>query len=240
MSRRPNKTKNRNKKRFIGLDNRSGDLIKVNPITPSQQDVFEDFYYGKHLFLHGVAGTGKTFISLYLALKELMSNKSCYREIQIIRSVVPTRDMGFLPGNEKQKIESYESPYKSIVNELLQCGTAYETLRRNNLINFSSTSFIRGRTFYDSIILVDECQNMNFHELDSVITRIGDNCLLVFCGDFRQTDFKWNDEKRGILDFMKIIKSMDQFSFIEFGKEDIVRSPLVKSYIVSKLELGIA
>ena len=240
MSRRPNKTKNRNKKRFIGLDNRSGDLIKVNPITPSQQDVFEDFYYGKHLFLHGVAGTGKTFISLYLALKELMTNKSCYREIQIIRSVVPTRDMGFLPGNEKQKIESYESPYKSIVNELLQCGTAYETLRRNNLINFSSTSFIRGRTFYDSIILVDECQNMNFHELDSVITRIGDNCLLVFCGDFRQTDFKWNDEKRGILDFMKIIKSMDQFSFIEFGKEDIVRSPLVKSYIVSKLELGIA
>jgi len=240
VSRRPNKTKNRNKKRFIGLDNRSGDLIKVNPITPSQQDVFEDFYYGKHLFLHGVAGTGKTFISLYLALKELMTNKSCYREIQIIRSVVPTRDMGFLPGNEKQKIESYESPYKSIVNELLQCGTAYETLRRNNLINFSSTSFIRGRTFYDSIILVDECQNMNFHELDSVITRIGDNCLLVFCGDFRQTDFKWNDEKRGILDFMKIIKSMDQFSFIEFGKEDIVRSPLVKSYIVSKLELGIA
>ena len=132
------------------------------------------------------------------------------------------------------------SIYKNIVNELLQCGTAYETLRRNNLINFSSTSFIRGRTFYDSIILVDECQNMNFHELDSVITRIGDNCLLVFCGDFRQTDFKWNDEKRGILDFMKIIKSMDQFSFIEFGKEDIVRSPLVKSYIVSKLELGIA
>lgn len=237
MSRRSRKAKS---KRFIGLDNRSTDLKKVLPITPSQEEVFDSFNDGQHLFLHGVAGTGKTFISLYLALKELLTSRSMYREIQIIRSVVPTRDMGFLPGTEKQKIESYETPYKFIVNELLEYGTAYETLRKTNLINFSSTSFIRGRTFYDSIIIVDECQNMNFHELDSVITRIGENCLIIFCGDFRQSDFKWNDEKNGIINFMKIISNMHQFSFIEFGKEDIVRSPLVKSYIVNKLELGIA
>ncbi len=240
MSKRSKKSKINRNKRFIGLDNRSSDLKRIYPATPSQQEVFNAFEDGHHLFLHGVAGTGKTFVSLYLALRELMSSRSMYREIQIIRSVVPTRDMGFLPGTEKQKIESYEAPYKTIVNELLECGTAYESLRKNNLINFTSTSFIRGQTFYDSIIIVDECQNMNFHELDSVITRMGENCLILFCGDFRQSDFRWKDEKDGVLDFMKIIKNMPQFAFIEFGQDDIVRSALVKDYIINKLELGIA
>ena len=239
MSRKSKRLKRSNRK-FIGIDNRSTYIKEILPITESQEDVFDSFRDGNHLFLHGVAGTGKTFISLYLALKELTISKSMYREIQIIRSVVPTRDMGFLPGSEKQKIEAYEAPYKSITNELMECGTAYDNLRKNNLINFSSTSFIRGRTFYDSILVVDECQNMNFHELDSVITRCGDNCLLIFCGDFRQSDFKIKDEKNGILEFMKIIKNMQDFSFIEFGKEDIVRSALVKDYIINKLELGIA
>jgi phosphate starvation-inducible PhoH-like protein len=237
---RKSKRLKRSNTRFIGIDNRSTDLKEVSPITAAQQEVFDSFYDGNHVFLHGVAGTGKTFISLYLALRELTMPKSMYREIQIIRSVVPTRDMGFLPGSEKQKIEAYEVPYKSITNELMECGTAYDNLRKNNLINFSSTSFIRGRTFYDSILIVDECQNMNFHELDSVITRCGDNCLLMFCGDFRQSDFKWKDERDGILEFMKIIKKMRDFSFIEFGTEDIVRSGLVKDYIINKLELGFA
>ena len=237
MSRKSKRLK-RSNTRFIGIDNRSTDLKEVLPITAAQQEVFDSFDDGDHVFLHGVAGTGKTFISLYLALRELTVPKSQYREIQIIRSVVPTRDMGFLPGSEKQKIEAYEVPYKSITNELMECGTAYDNLRKNNLINFSSTSFIRGRTFYDSILIVDECQNMNFHELDSVITRCGDNCLLMFCGDFRQSDFKWKDERDGILEFMKIIKKMQDFSFIEFGTEDIVRSGLVKDYIINKLELG--
>lgn len=239
MSRRSKKNRSSNN-RLIGLDSRSTDLKKIFPMTPAQDKVFSSFEQGNHLFLHGVAGTGKTFVSLYLALNELLSKRSMYREIQIIRSVVPTRDMGFLPGTEKQKTESYEAPYKTIVNELFQCGTAYESLRKPNLINFSSTSFIRGQTFYDSIIIVDECQNMNFHELDSVITRIGDNCLIIFCGDFRQSDFRWEDEKNGIKEFMKIIRKMSQFSFIEFGQEDIVRSALVKDYIINKLELGIA
>lgn len=233
------KAKNNNNTRLIGIDNRNKTLKEISPMTPTQSEVFDAFADGDHLFLHGVAGTGKTFISLYLALEEIMHPDSTFREIQIIRSVVPTRDVGFLPGSEKQKIEVFEAPYKTIVNELFKSGTAYETLRKSNLINFNSTSFIRGRTFYDSIIIVDECQNMNFHELDSVITRLGENCLLLFCGDFRQSDFKANDEKNGIKNFMKIIKNMKQFSFIEFTESDIVRSALVKSYIINKLELGI-
>lgn len=238
MSRKARKTKSNSNSRLIGIDART-QLKKITPITPAQEEVF-DAFYEDHLFLHGVAGTGKTYISLYLALDELMDKSSGYREIQIIRSVVPTRDMGFLPGSEKQKMQSYETPYKTIVNELFECGNAYESLRKTSLINFNSTSYIRGTTFYDSIIIVDECQNMNFHELDSVITRIGDNCKIIFCGDFRQSDFRWKSEKDGILDFIKIIKSMDRFSFIEFMQQDIVRSPLVKSYIINKLELGFA
>jgi phosphate starvation-inducible PhoH-like protein len=234
------KSKNNTNTRLIGIDSRNRNLKDILPMTPTQSEVFDAFADGDHLFLHGVAGTGKTFISLYLALEEIMHPDSTFREIQIIRSVVPTRDVGFLPGSEKQKIEVFESPYKTIVNELFRNGTAYESLRKTNLINFNSTSFIRGRTFYDSIIIVDECQNMNFHELDSVITRLGDNCLLMFCGDFRQSDFKWKDERDGILEFMKIIKKMQDFSFIEFGTEDIVRSGLVKDYIINKLELGFA
>lgn len=238
MSRKVRKAKSNNNSRLIGIDART-QLKNITPITPAQEEVF-DAFYEDHLFLHGVAGTGKTYISLYLALDELMNKSSSYRDIQIIRSVVPTRDMGFLPKLEKQKLQSYETPYRTIVNELFECGSAYESLRKTSLINFNSTSYIRGMTFYDSIIIVDECQNMNFHELDSVITRIGDNCKIIFCGDFRQSDFKWKDEKNGILDFMRIIKSMDRFSFIEFMQQDIVRSPLVKSYIINKLELGFA
>ena len=240
MGRKSKKVKNINNRRLIGIDNRNKQLKQVLPITPTQSEVFESFADGDHLFLHGVAGTGKTFISLYLALEEIMHQDSTYREVQIIRSVVPTRDMGFLPGSEKQKMEAYEAPYKGIVNELFNNGTAYETMRQTKIINFNSTSFIRGQTFYDSIVIVDECQNMNFHELDSVITRLGENCLLIFCGDFRQSDFRGNVEKNGILNFMKIIKNMNQFSFIEFSESDIVRSQLVKSYIINKLELGIA
>lgn len=240
MGRKSKKVKNNNNRRLIGIDNRNKQLKQVLPITPTQSEVFESFADGDHLFLHGVAGTGKTFISLYLALEEIMHQDSTYREVQIIRSVVPTRDMGFLPGSEKQKMEAYEAPYKGIVNELFNNGTAYETMRQTKIINFNSTSFIRGQTFYDSIVIVDECQNMNFHELDSVITRLGENCLLIFCGDFRQSDFRGNVEKNGILNFMKIIKNMNQFSFIEFSESDIVRSQLVKSYIINKLELGIA
>lgn len=238
MSRKARTAKSNSNSRLIGIDART-QLKKITPITPAQEEVF-DAFYEDHLFLHGVAGTGKTYISLYLALDELMNKSSSYRDIQIIRSVVPTRDMGFLPGSEKQKLQPYETPYRTIVNELFECGSAYESLRKISLINFNSTSYIRGMTFYDSIIIVDECQNMNFHELDSVITRIGDNCKIIFCGDFRQSDFKWKDEKNGILDFMRIIKSMDRFSFIEFMQQDIVRSPLVKSYIINKLELGFA
>jgi len=236
---KPNKKHSKRvKKQQASAQQKGINLRAIFPITDNQEKAFESFSYNKNILLHGVAGTGKTFISLYLALKDALNTRQGNQSIQIIRSVVPTRDMGFLPGNQKEKSKAYEEPYYSICNELFDRGDAYDILKRKGILEFSTTSFIRGLTFNDTTVIVDECQNMTWHELDSVITRLGENSRIVFCGDFRQSDFLWNKDKSGIHDFMKVIKTMDSFDFIEFDQDDIVRSALVKEYIISKLELG--
>jgi phosphate starvation-inducible PhoH-like protein len=212
-------------------------LRTISPLTLNQSSTFKAFEQGKHLLLHGVAGTGKTYISLYLALNEVL-NKSRYKHIVVIRSVVPSRDMGFLPGSAKEKAKVYEEPYKMICDDLFGRGDGYDILKMKRMLDFTTTSFLRGVTFNDAIIIVDECQNMIQQELDTVMTRVGNNCRIVFCGDFRQTDLAKHEERRGLLTFMNILDKMSCFEKIEFGKEDIVRSALVKSYIISKLELG--
>jgi phosphate starvation-inducible protein PhoH len=190
--------------------------------------------------LHGMAGTGKSFISLYLSLKEVIKTESIYKKVVIVRSVVPTRDMGFLPGNNKEKAKVYEAPYYAICTELFGRGDAYEILKSRGLVDFVSTSFIRGITLNDCIIVVDEIANLTLHELDSVITRVGKNCKIIFSGDFSQSDFTREQDRNGLKDFMKIIERMKSFEFIEFNENDIVRSAMVKEYILSKHRLGIA
>jgi phosphate starvation-inducible protein PhoH len=205
--------------------------------TEAQRQAFDLIQDEKNVILHGVAGTGKTFISLYLALKDLANRASSKKRVVIIRSVVPTRDMGFLPGNDKEKTKVYEAPYRAICEELFNRGDSYEILKTRRTIDFISTSFVRGTTLNDSIVIVDEVQNMTFHELDSVITRIGRNCQLILCGDFRQGDLQGR-EKSGIIDIMKILDRIRGFEHVEFFEEDIVRSGFVKSYIIEKTRLG--
>lgn len=206
-------------------------LKEIEPLTKGQLKVFES---EKNLMLHGCAGTGKTFISLYLALDDIEKNN--YSRITIIRSVVPTREMGFLPGTEAEKSKVYEQPYIGIFQELFSRGDdPYGQLKQKGLVQFVTTSHVRGVTFQDSIIIVDECQNMTLHELDSIITRIGNNCRIIFCGDFFQSDLRTS----GINSFMNILKDMEEFDFIEFGISDIVRSNLVKSYLITKYKQGL-
>ena len=206
-------------------------LKEIEPLTKSQVAVFDSY---KHLMLHGCAGTGKTFISLYLALDDLQKEE--YSRIVLVRSAVPTREMGFLPGTEDEKSKVYEAPYVSIMQELFSRGdTPYGQLKQKGVINFLTTSYIRGTTFNDSVIIVDECQNMTFHELDSIITRVGKNCRIIFCGDFFQSDLK----NSGLKDFIKIINGMYEFDFVEFGIPDIVRSDFVRSYLTEKYTKGI-
>jgi phosphate starvation-inducible protein PhoH len=209
-------------------------LKEIFPKTVNQEKIFKEFSNNKNLLIHGLPGTGKTFISLYLALKELEVNTN-YHNITIIRSVVPSRDMGFLPGSIKEKSKIYESPYIAICSELYGRGDSYDILKNKNKINFETSSFLRGITLDNTILIVDECQNMTYHELCTIVTRIGKNSKIIFCGDYRQTDLKYDDEKLGVLHFMKIISSMKKhFSVIEMEVEDIVRSGLVKEFIIRK------
>ena len=214
-------------------------LKTIEPLTQNQKLSFEAYHNGKNLMLHGIAGTGKSFVSLYLGLNQILSENSPYKKLVIVRSVVPTRDMGFLPGNSKEKAKVYEAPYYAICTELFGRSDSYEYLKSKGLVEFISTSFIRGITLNDCIIVVDEIANMTLHELDSVITRVGKNCRIIFCGDFRQSDFTREHEKNGLVDFMSIIKRLKSFTFIDFNEHDIVRSAMVKDYIIQKDKLRI-
>jgi phosphate starvation-inducible protein PhoH len=217
----------------------SFNMKNIEPLTDNQRLSFDAYQNGRNLMLHGIAGTGKSFISVYLALNEILSGNSRYKKLVIIRSVVPTRDMGFLPGSPKEKALVYEAPYYNICSELFGRGDAYDVLKNKKTIEFISTSFIRGITLNDCIIVVDEIANMTLHELDSIITRVGRNCRIIFSGDFRQSDFIKDNDKAGLLNFIKIIERMKSFTFIDFQECDIVRSGLVREYIITKDRLNI-
>ena len=223
----------------------SGYLTPVKPLTPSQEKVYDAFSKQKNLFLYGAAGTGKTFIAVYLALQEILDEKSSYDKLYIVRSLVPTREIGFLPGDHEDKAELYQIPYQNMVRYMFKMpddasfDMLYSNLKAQETISFWSTSFLRGTTLDNAIVLVDEMQNLNFHELDSIITRLGVNTKIIFAGDAAQTDLLKTNERNGVLDFMKIIQNMDEFEMVEFGIQDIVRSGLVKSYLINKLNLGL-
>ena len=217
---------------------RIDDLLTFQPITENQKKTYEAYKQNKHLLLHGIAGTGKTFLSLYLALEEVLDPNTVYEDVFLVRSVVSTRDIGFLPGDEQEKVSIYEAPYRSICRELFGIKDSYDALKQQGNVKFMSTSFIRGITINNAVVIVDECQNLNFHELDSIITRIGKNSKIIFCGDYTQTDLTRENDKRGILNFMKILKSLKEFETIEFLIDDIVRSDFLKSYIIAKYKLG--
>lgn len=207
-------------------------LTYVEPKTQTQQRVFDSFSRGKNLILHGVAGTGKTFIAMYLSLESVITGDAP-KPIVIIRSTVPVREMGHLPGNVEQKSASYEMPYAAIVSELVD--KPYSWMKQNNYIEFCPTSFLRGMTYKDCIIIVDECQNMSDQEINTIMTRVGEGCRIILCGDFRQKDYMKEVSGIGIL--LKTAKQMKSFDIIEFKKEDIVRSGFVKEYIISRLSL---
>lgn len=213
------------------------ELQRVMPFTDNQKLALDEFFAGKDMAMIGSAGTGKTFLGLYMGLQGVLAGD--YRQVVIVRSAVAVRDLGFLPGDEYEKTAPFELPYRAICDELFPYQDCYENLKKAGTVYFLTTSHIRGITLRDSIILVDECQSLNAHELDSIITRIGPNCRLILCGDGIQTDLVRQSERRGFHDIMKVLKRINNFSVIEFGTEDIVRSGLVKDYIIERDRLGL-
>jgi len=228
------------RKKPINLDY----MKKIEPLTDNQELLFSRYSLDQNLVAYGAAGTGKTFITLYNALRDVLNEKMPYEKIYIVRSLVATREIGFLPGDHEDKSSLYQIPYKNMVKYMFEMPDdpafemLYGNLKTQGTISFWSTSFIRGTTLDDSIIIVDEFQNLNFHELDSIITRVGENSKIMFCGDATQSDLIKTNEKNGIVDFMKILRIMPSFDIIEFGAEDIVRSGLCKEYIIAKMESG--
>ena len=229
------------RKKPINLDY----LKTIEPLTDNQERVFKSYAEGKHLVLHGAAGTGKTFISLFLAIKDVLEPTSPYDKVYMVRSLVPTREIGFLPGDHEDKAHLYQIPYQNMVKYMFKMPDdpafemLYDNLKAQETISFWSTSFLRGTTLDNAIVLVDECQNLNFHELDSIMTRVGNDSKIIFAGDIAQTDLVKTNEKNGILDFMKILEIMDEFANIEFDVNDIVRSGLIRNYIITKLQIGL-
>jgi phosphate starvation-inducible protein PhoH len=214
---------------------------EIRPMTDNQRIAFEHWDDGYSLMLHGIAGTGKTFLGLYFALKEVVKPNSQYNKVYIVRSTVSTRDQGFLPGSLKEKAKVFESPYVPICTKLYGRGDAYEILKGKGYVEFITTSYLRGETFDNCILLVDEVQNMGDGELHTVMTRVGENCRIIFCGDVKQDDLTSERKKElsGLRDFMKILHRMKEFEFVDFQVEDIVRSALVRSYIIERNKLGL-
>jgi phosphate starvation-inducible PhoH-like protein len=220
-------------------------LIDIDPLTENQRKLFDSYAEGKHLVAYGCAGTGKTFITLYNALKDVLDERSPYEKVYIVRSLVATREIGFLPGSHDDKADIYQIPYKNMVKYMFQMPSdvdfemLYGNLKSQETVKFWSTSFLRGTTLDNCVIIVDEFQNANFHELCSIITRVGENCKICFCGDATQSDLIKTSERNGILDFMKILQSMPSIDIIEFGIDDIIRSGLVREFLIAKETLGL-
>jgi predicted ribonuclease YlaK len=194
--------------------------------------------------LFGCAGTGKTFVSLYLGLSEVLRNETPYDKVIMVRSLIPTREIGFLPGDEEDKAALYQVPYSNMMQFMFEqpneqaFETLYNRIKAQGSYYFLSTSFLRGLTFDNSIIIVDECQNLNFHELDTIITRVGQDSKIIFCGDFSQSDLTKTNERNGLMDFLQILQEMEEFNCVEFNIGDIVRSGFVRNYLIQKTKLG--
>jgi len=222
------------------------DIMKtIEPLTDNQEALFKQYKLEQNIVAYGAAGTGKTFITLYNALRDVLDEKTPYEKIYLVRSLVATREIGFLPGDHEDKSSLYQIPYKNMVKYMFEMpdDSAFEMLYGNlktqGTISFWSTSFIRGTTLDNAIIIVDEFQNLNFHELDSIITRVGENSKIMFCGDATQSDLVKTNERNGIVDFLRILRVMPSMSMVEFGVEDIVRSGLCKEYLIAKMELNL-
>ena len=218
---------------------RIDDLRTIDPVTESQKEAYTAWREGDNIAMVGTAGTGKTFLAMYLALEEIMDKSTPFDSLRIIRSAVPTREVGFLPGTIDEKLDAFTGPYRAAAADLFEDDRAYEKLVHNKYIQFESTSYIRGVTFDNTIVLVDEMQNLTFHELDSIITRVGQNCRIIFCGDYYQSDFVKRDDKKGLSKFLDIIEHLNNFTTVNFTWADIVRSDFVRDYIMTKEMLGV-
>ena len=242
LSRSEKRRQERDQDHMVSILNQKFGMRPIKPLTPTQSDLFDSYRQGYNIAAIGTAGTGKTMCAMYLALNDVLQ-KGGYDQVIVIRSAVQTREQGFMPGSMTQKQAVFEAPYTDIVNDLFGRGDAYQILKTKGTVKFMTSSFVRGLTFDNAIIIVDECQSMTYHELDTIITRVGESSKIIFCGDTKQDDLAISRNKSdvsGLGEFLRVLKKIHSFAMIEFKPEDIVRSGLVKEYILAKEFLQVA
>lgn len=242
LSRSEKRRQERDQEHLANILNQKFGMRQIKPLTPTQSDLFDSYKEGYNIAAIGTAGTGKTMCAMYLALNDVLQ-KGGYDNVIVIRSAVQTREQGFMPGSMTQKQAVFEAPYTDIVNDLFGRGDAYQILKSKGTIKFMTSSFVRGLTFDNAIIIVDECQSMTYHELDTIITRVGESSKIIFCGDTKQDDLQQSRNRAdvsGLYDFLKVLKRIPSFDVVQFGVDDIVRSGLVKEYIMAKEYLEVA
>jgi phosphate starvation-inducible protein PhoH len=240
LSRSEKRRAEREMEHMVGILNQKFSMRKINPLTPTQEHLFESYKDGFNIAAIGTAGTGKTMCAMYLALSDVLQ-KGGYDQVIVIRSAVQTREQGFMPGSKAQKEAVFEAPYTDIVNDLFGRGDAYQILKSKQMLKFMTSSFVRGLTFDNAIIIVDECQSMTYHELDTIITRVGESSKIVFCGDTKQNDLEISRNRAdisGLAEFLRVLRRIESFDTVQFTPNDIVRSGLVKEYIMAKEQLA--
>lgn len=239
LTKRQSRLAEKGVEKFPTINQLHFDLKPIKPMTHNQGKVFSAYKEESNVCLIGAAGTGKTFLSIYLALQEISDKCSPRRKLIIIRTAQPSKQIGFLPGDEKRKLEVYEAPYKAICSELYHRADAYEILKQKGIIEFHGTSFLRGTTLEDSIILIDEIQNMGYQEMRTVVTRLGNNSRLVICGDIRQDDLTSEryKETSGLSTLLQVLQKMNQVTTVEFYPEDVVRSGFVREFLLAEYDL---
>lgn len=207
----------------------------MQPLTDTQREFLTAYQSNTDaLIVQGPPGTGKTFLALWAALQEALSSKRARRVI-LVRSAVPSRSMGFLPGTEAEKLDVYQAPYRDMCARLCGVGDAYARLVTQGTLECVSTSYLRGMTWDDAIVIVDECQNMSEMELHTLMTRMGQRSRILFCGDVGQTDLMKRGDTSGWPVFGRVVMGLPMVATITYTAEDIVRSPLVKAYLLARM-----
>jgi len=209
------------------------DMATLSCLTDGQAEFKAQFDKGKNISATGCAGTGKTHMAISLGMRDILLPEPQVKQLIIVRSCVPTRDIGFLPGDSEEKMEAYEAPYGEMINDIFGSPMTYDFMKRAGLIRFVPTSFLRGVTWDNSIVIVDESQDMTFHEISSIITRLGQNSRVILAGDTKQDDLAHYNEVSGLSKVNEIFGKMGSFSIINFTSDDIVRSGLVKEFILA-------
>lgn len=217
------------------------DIKPIKPITEAQRAMVESFFMGNHVVADGSAGTGKTYLSLWLALNLVLSKEYNQHKIIIVRSNVPTgKDVGHLPGELEEKMAPFEAPYRDILQDLLGKPSSYDDMKEAGVIEFMPVAFIRGLSWDNAVVIVDESQNMDDATVNTIMTRVGKNTKVIICGDRAQNDLVYDKKTpSGFDNMIRILSNMDEVDIIRFTKRDIVRSGFVKAWIVAKEDLGL-